>query len=1039
MKSVIFISECKLRAGSRTALVLDGYAMRHGNRTWITPITLEGLKAVRARLRATATRQTAVACYLTTGTSLDLVWTVGARNTFSPTGLVPVARKTAHKEPLELPAGMRTAALLAKTAGYCHDLGKFSQMFAGKLRRALRDSRPEADDVRHEWISQKLMFEALRTGSLQNMERDWKLTLWDAKVNVYKSLRTTQGDVGLAALQLSQGLNTPTGALFFLVFTHHHLPPDQVQGGARNLISERRYVKEHFQRDSEILKRAGDPLPETWSLIGKSLRRLEALPEASTLYWRAAASIARMALILSDHSVSSRRYPADPKKPIPDNTIYANTKDDLKTKRKVYDQPLDWHLTEVGGLASRMLHLMWNFAPPALSPQARKRIAKPSEGRFAWQTTCARGLTAARARSAAPTLLFNIAGTGTGKTRMNVVALDALRKGEDLRIAACFNLRTLTTQTHDAYIQQLKISPEECALVMGGATAPVKVVEDEDGNADEDIFDAFGDADPPPEFIANFLQRTPTLTSIIMSPIVVATIDYLVKAGDPNQKANHALTNLRMMKSDLIIDEVDSFEPRALVCVVKLVTAAAMWGRNVVVSSATMSEPVAKTLHEAFDLGIRMAAEMGIVPSTIWRAAVIDNHRGLHVFDGGEFNSWFKQQLTGLMASLALQPRCRPVELVRMDEHAQKPAEHFNATVATTVKTMHFHHGHRVVVDGVEHTISFGLVRVANVGVAVRMAELLCTVPAARVACYHSNLNFIHRQLLEKVLDQVLNRNGDQDEWREMILGVPEIRDAIEAGIQHGFTETLFVVVATPVEEIGRDHDFDWAVLEPSSAQSLVQAAGRVNRHRQIAPAGANVAILQYNLRHLLNVSRSQSEPCFVWPGFEEKIIGSTTSHPSHDLADLLGWDALAGGVDARMRYDTQAHALARYDDSSATRQIDLCFRYFLDSDSDMWFGADTYHRLREGPPTARWTIDANGNHLREERVDGTKMRHFVPRPELIGSARATPGAWLAWPLEELLAIADGDLKAMVVQLPEMGDPDKKQYDRHSSFGYFRP
>ncbi|MDR8345993.1 hypothetical protein FPK41_23920, partial [Acinetobacter baumannii] len=41
-----------------------------------------------------------------------------------------------------------------------------------------------------------------------------------------------------------------------------------------------------------------------------------------------------------------------------------------------------------------------------------------------------------------------------------------------------------------------------------------------------------------------------------------------------------------------------------------------------------------------------------------------------------------------------------------------------------------------------------------------------------------------------------------------------------------------FIVIATPVEEVGRDHDFDWAIIDASSVQSIVQTAGRVNRHR---------------------------------------------------------------------------------------------------------------------------------------------------------------------------------------------------------------
>lgn len=35
-------------------------------------------------------------------------------------------------------------------------------------------------------------------------------------------------------------------------------------------------------------------------------------------------------------------------------------------------------------------------------------------------------------------------------------------------------------------------------------------------------------------------------------------------------------------------------------------------------------------------------------------------------------------------------------------------------------------------------------------------------------------------------------------------------------------------MLATAVAEVGRDHDYDWAIVEPSSMRSIIQLAGRV-------------------------------------------------------------------------------------------------------------------------------------------------------------------------------------------------------------------
>ncbi len=86
---IVLISECARRSISKTQRILDSYAIRAGIRTWITPITSEGLAELHAALRKTATRNTAVACYQNDGRHrMRLFWIVGARGKFSANGAV---------------------------------------------------------------------------------------------------------------------------------------------------------------------------------------------------------------------------------------------------------------------------------------------------------------------------------------------------------------------------------------------------------------------------------------------------------------------------------------------------------------------------------------------------------------------------------------------------------------------------------------------------------------------------------------------------------------------------------------------------------------------------------------------------------------------------------------------------------------------------------------------------------------------------------------------------------------------------------------
>jgi CRISPR-associated endonuclease/helicase Cas3 len=90
----------------------------------------------------------------------------------------------------------------------------------------------------------------------------------------------------------------------------------------------------------------------------------------------------------------------------------------------------------------------------------------------------------------------------------------------------------------------------------------------------------------------------------------------------------------------------------------------------------------------------------------------------------------------------------------------------------------------------------------------------------------------------------------------------------------------IFVVIASPVAEVGRDHDFDWAIVEPSSMRSIIQLAGRVLRHRPLVPLETNILLLNKNYKALTGKER-----CFEKPGFEIKGLQKLKSH---DLLEIL-------------------------------------------------------------------------------------------------------------------------------------------------------
>jgi CRISPR-associated endonuclease/helicase Cas3 len=149
------------------------------------------------------------------------------------------------------------------------------------------------------------------------------------------------------------------------------------------------------------------------------------------------------------------------------------------------------------------------------------------------------------------------------------------------------------------------------------------------------------------------------------------------------------------------------------------------------------------------------------------------------------------------------------------------------------------------------------------------------------------------RSAIENRLDTLLARHH-QEKW----LASPLVRQLLDG---HTEPNQIVVVLATPVAEVGRDHDYDWGVVEPSSMRSIIQLAGRIRRHRHGSVKEPNLYLLETNFKHLRS---GMSAPAFCRPGFESKLFPLR----SHSLADLLApeqWQR----IDASSRIQVRADA----------------------------------------------------------------------------------------------------------------------------------
>lgn len=954
---ITIISQCEKKALKRTRTIVDQYAVRISERTWVTPITIEALNDLKKALSMGASRSTAVACYVNKGMqSMRLAWTVGNSSMFGLNGAYPVStKKRTMPAP---PPWARTLSLVARAAGLAHDLGKGSVHFQNKLKAAVDspDSKPIKDETRHEWVSFKL-YQEMRKSNDFSWEKSW------GKLKIDKNIRELPFNF------IENHISSAFDAVDFAILTHHDLfAPNKEpvsQGSCPSKPKETNHTKrERGLGEEEIFSPAGlDPeLSSVMSALAKTTERLDVInqdrngktdigatqkkdiDQNQISYWRAIAIMSRAALILADHEVSAKdetQKNSNSKRKNDQESLWANTRapsfqSQVKMQKKTYNQKLPWHLQNVSIRAQEISQIFRDSMLPGLSLQTREFILSPSSNpNFYWQNEAVDYLKGSRLKDSRPTLIFNLASTGSGKTRANVKIAAALKEdNEPLRIAAGFNLRTLTTQTHRAFQSQLGMSDDEVACVIGDYFAKAMSEEislDTDENLDinpsngptvdlertgEIVYETsdVSSADYP-DWLVNMSKSDPNSINLIGVPVLVSTMDYLVNAGDPSKQGQHGKALIRIASSDLILDEVDSYDPESLVSVLRVVQMAGMFGRNVIASSATLCEPIAHALYETYCSGVTMfyaLRDKNTDSSSGAQICFIDNQVNPELFlDNGidSFKESYKKRINSLVVKTQEKPALRINEFQEIQDFYIKGNNEFkiksksnpssgsfdifSSAIKKAILKMHGYNSW--VYNPSDKRVSFGLVRVASVKNCVALTRELNKISNFHVTAYHSADLRLRRSIKEEALDHLFSRKPDDGfNGNRAILRDKDIANRVK---ETNADDVIFIVVATPVEEVGRDHDFDWAVIEPSSVQSIVQVAGRVNRHRLMNIKQPNISILQFNYLELNNRVMNKEDRVFHGPGNE---MGDTM-YDTHDAINLLNFTS--NNIDSALRF----------------------------------------------------------------------------------------------------------------------------------------
>lgn len=922
--NVLLVSQCSKRALVETRRILDQFAERKGERTWSTVITLEGLNTLRRLLRKTARRNTAVACHWLKSTGPELYWIVGNARRFNHQGTVPTnstGRDILRSDDENHWHTGEVVALLAAIAGLFHDVGKANWLFQQKLfgRRKVI-----SEPLRHEWVSLRIFqaFVDTRDDDCWLSELASITPQKESSVLAKLAHLADKGDIGRQ--NPFAAFSPIANVIGWLIVSHHRLPSFDDKHAASqapppldalSLTSKRfdaswnspqwcadSWQATDWQQLWDFPK--GTPLASnTWCkkanrLAQRALRCHTLWTNTDWLNDRFTAHLARLSLMLADHVYSAG--PAVEKWQDKSYTAYANT--DRATGR--LKQALDEHNIGVGHnafLLAKNLPKLRHYLP-AIS--RHKGFKKRSENEaFRWQDKAYAFAEAIAKRSQKQGFFgVNMASTGCGKTFANARIMYGLaHEQQGCRFNVALGLRTLTLQTGDALATRLKLERDDLAVLIGSTAVrqlhQLSAVDAKTGSASaEPLFSPEhirydGALDDGP--LRRWLTASPALHQLVSAPVLVSTIDHLIPATEGIRGGKQIAPMLRLLTSDLVLDEPDDFGLSDLPALCRLVNWAGLLGSRILLSSATLPPALLNALFAAYQAGRQQyhlaCGEPGDMPPICcaWfdEFAMVQQDLALQ----SHFKVAHQQFVKKRLSALKQQPGLRYGALLPVtSSNAEADVVMAMASaIREGLLTLHHQHHQR---HSSGKCVSVGLVRMANIDKLVAVAQQLLTQaaePDMRIhfCVYHSRHPLIVRSEMEKRLDAVLSRHDVEALWQQ---------SEVEQALLQPETHHVFLVLASPVAEVGRDHDYDWAIAEPSSMRSLIQLAGRVQRHRKQPPATPNILILSHNFKALQGLT-----PAYCRPGFESKEFRLVSGNMADSLnAAQYQWLGSASAID---------------------------------------------------------------------------------------------------------------------------------------------
>ena len=858
---------------------------------------------------------------------------------------------------------------VATIAALLHDIGKSNQAFQSRLI----DNLGGGDYYRHEWLSLKIFISIIKECRTDiewltlfaSLASEDTVLPCDAIIDDLLTQGVT-AEIGRASID-----NLPPLAQFvaWLIVTHHRLPPSTNTPSGK---VDRRKAKlkimfdfytahdasvsnlysvidafDHWQKNPVVLKNNPAQAAKSWQfdrlILGSHQWRTALASTAQAainnpcLFTPAKTPVftdtinnpylsymSRLTVMLSDHNYSSLSA-TDARNVCGDyrfKGVCANT-DPLDHSIK---QSLDAHLIGVGAFTARLtarLPAILSSLPSLKNSNALS--AATTNKAFYWQNYAYDKARDIRLDTRSHGFFgVNLASTGCGKTIGNARIMAALNDEEGARLTVALGLRVLTLQTGQQFRESLSLTDKESAIIVGGdanrelyelndverSSLPCKPL-DNGSESSASIFTQDLDSTlslHDYEHLETVLHDDKA-NQMLLSPVVTCTIDHLMQASEGLRGGGYIAPALRILSSDIILDEPDDFSVNDLYALSRLVYTIGMLGSRVLLSSATLTPSIVYFLFDAYSTGRQHYNLNNGLPAgrdLNLPCLFIDERAcppmSVNCNDVVQLKPYYADYVDErerYLNELSSRRMAKVLDLPAVTFNRDLPEVFFDALTQSIVDgAAGLHYLHSEFSDKHKKSVSIGLVRIANtidlVAIAKSLVGDICVPDDTHIhfCCYHSRQVLALRSELECNLDEVLNRKNGKS-----LFDHSQVCNALDKSPAKNH---IFIVLATSVSEVGRDHDYDFAIAEPTSMRSIIQLSGRLWRHRPHKVAKeANLLILQYNLNYFTHQSRRQDHKPLVFGGlgFETKEC----SIKSYDINKIIDVDTLSK-IDSRCR-----------------------------------------------------------------------------------------------------------------------------------------